>query len=64
MLVAAVCDGEGLLSESESCVVVASGHALGHHEGGDPPQPVLVAQLSGEYLRLVEVSSHPRPIAK
>jgi hypothetical protein len=35
-----------------------------HHEGGDPPEPVLVAERPGEPLRLVEVVYHARPIAE
>jgi hypothetical protein len=41
-------DTQGLLPESDRAVVVASGQALGHHEGGDPREPVLVAERPGE----------------
>jgi hypothetical protein len=40
-------DGQGLLAESDGLVVVASGQALVRHEGGDPPEPVLVAECPG-----------------
>src|SRR6185295_5267419 len=57
-------DTQGLLAESDGLVVIASGQALVHHEGGDPPEPVLVAERPGEPLRLVEVVYHARPIAE
>ena len=55
---------QGLLPESDGRVVVASGPALGHHEGGDPPEPVRVAERPGEPLRLVEVLPHAHPLAE
>ena len=57
-------DGEGLLAEPDGLVVVASGQALVHHEGGDAPDPVLVAERPGEHLRLVQVLPYARPIAE
>ena len=57
-------DAQGLLPESDGLVVVASDQALVHHEGGDPREPVLVAERPGERLRLVEVLPHARPIAE
>ena len=50
--------------ESDGLVVVASGQALDHYEGGDPREPVLVAERPGEHLRLVEVVPHARLIAE
>jgi len=55
-------DTQGLLPESDGLVVVASDQALVRDEGGDPPEPVLVAERPGEHLRLVEVVPHARPI--
>src|SRR4029450_9018309 len=57
-------DTQGLLAESDGRVVVASGQGMVHHEGGDPPEPVLVAERPGEPLRLVEVVYHARPMAE
>src|SRR5215510_4327916 len=36
-------DGERLLPEFESCIVVASGPPLHYHEGVDAPETVLIA---------------------
>ena len=58
------CDGEGLLSETDCCVVVASDDALDRHEGGNPPQPVLIAKRPREHLRCMEVISHARSITE
>ena len=55
---------QGFLPESDGLVVVASVQALVHHEGGDPPEPVLVAERPREHLRLVEVLPHARPLAE
>src|SRR5262249_23907324 len=55
---------ERLLPEFESCVVVPSDLPVNHHEGGDPPEPVLIAERSGEHLRLLEVIQHACPIAE
>jgi len=57
-------DVQGLLSESDGLVVVASGLALVHHEGGDPRESVLVAERPGEHLRLVEGLPHASPIER
>ena len=57
-------DAQGLLPESDGLVVVTSDHAQVHHEGGDPPEPVRVAEPPGQHLRLVEVVRHARPIAE
>src|SRR5262245_10731123 len=57
-------DGERFLPEFESCIVVASGPTLHDHEGGDPPEPVLIAERLGECLRLLEVIQHACPIAQ
>ena len=38
--------------------------ALDHHEGGDPREPVLVAERPGEHLRRVEVLPHARQFAE
>jgi len=40
-------DAEGLPPESDGLVVVARGQALDHREGGDPPEPGLVAERPG-----------------
>src|SRR5262249_22423869 len=50
--------------ESEGLVVAASGQAAVRRKGGDPPEPVLVAERSGEHLRLFEVISDSRDIAE
>src|SRR5262245_47866614 len=50
--------------EFESCVVVASGPPRVYHPGGDPPEPVLIAERPGEHLRLLEVIQHACPIAE
>ena len=55
---------QGLLAESEGPLVVARAHALEHHEGGDPREPVRVAERPGEPLRLVEVLPHARIFAE
>jgi len=57
-------DRQGLLPESDGLVVIAGDHALGRHEGGDPREPVLVAERPGEQLRLVEVLPRGRQIAE
>src|SRR5215471_8829825 len=57
-------DGERLLPEFESCIMVARGSPLLDHEGGDPPEPMLIAKRPREHLRLVKVVSHVRPIAE
>ena len=57
-------DAQGLLPESDGLVVVARVQALDHHEGGDPPEPALVAERPGQHLSLVEVVRHARPIAE
>src|SRR5215471_4672331 len=57
-------DGERLLPEFESCVVVASVSTLVHHEGGDSCESVLIAERPGEDFRLLEVISHAYPIAQ
>ena len=57
-------EAQGFLPESDGPVVVASGPALAHHEGGDPPQPVWVTERPGEPLRLLKVASHTLPLAK
>jgi hypothetical protein len=57
-------DAQGLLAESDGLVVVASDQALDHHEGGNPREPVLVAERPGQHLRLVEVLPHARPITE
>ena len=38
--------------------------ALDHHEGGDPREPVLVAERPDERLRVVEVVPHARQVAE
>src|SRR5215510_8777856 len=58
------CDGERLLPKFESCVVVANGPPRVHHPGGDPPEPMLIAERPGEHLRLLEVIQHACPIAE
>src|SRR5262249_31156250 len=58
------CDGECLLPEFESCVVVTSNSPLRYHEGGDPPETVLITERSGEHLCLLEVISHAHPFAE
>jgi hypothetical protein len=50
------CDGKALPPETDGPVIVASDDALYRHEGGSPPEPVLVSKRSGEHLRLVECS--------
>jgi hypothetical protein len=52
------CDGERLLPEFESGVVVASEPPLEDHEDGDPSEPMLIAERPGEHLRLLDVISH------
>jgi hypothetical protein len=55
---------QGLLPESDGPIVVAHDPALAHHERGDPPEPVRVAEGPGEPLRRVEVLPHARPLAE
>src|SRR5215813_14285792 len=57
-------DTQGLLPESDGVVVVASDQALARHEGGDPREPALVTERSGESLRLAEEIPHARRIAE
>src|SRR5262249_36562635 len=57
-------DAEGLPPKFDGPLVVTSGHALEHHEGGDPPEPGLVAERPGEPLRRVEVLPHARHLAE
>src|SRR5215831_10637114 len=57
-------DGERLVPEFESFVVVANNPTLVHHQNGDPPEPVLIAERPGEHLRFLEVISHAIPIAE
>jgi hypothetical protein len=57
-------DAQGLLPESHAPVVVTRERALEHHEGGDPPEPVRIAQRPGEPLRHEEVLPHARHFAE
>src|SRR5262249_55711220 len=57
-------DCEGLLLVSKGPVVVAGAQTLDPHEGGDPPETVLVAKAPSEHLCLVEVIARARPIAE
>src|SRR5262245_65429464 len=57
-------EAQGFLPESDGPVVVAGGLALAHHEVGDQPEPVLVAEHPRESLGLAEVLAHARPLAE
>jgi hypothetical protein len=58
-------EAQGLLPESDGPVVVASGPALAHHEGGDPAESVRVAaERPGVPLRRAEVLPHARQLAE
>src|SRR5262249_3603701 len=57
-------DGERLPTEFECCIIVASDPPLVRHEGGDPPEPVLIAERPGEHLRRLEVIQYACPVAE
>src|SRR5262249_1393379 len=63
-IAAGSCDGECLLSETDCRVKVASNDARYRHEGGNPPEPALVAKRPREHLRLFDMISRAHPLCR